>query len=230
MGQNNIVLFQSQDGQIRLEVNQAGETVWLRQEQIAELFGKDVSGISRHISKIFKDGELDEEGNLQKMQIPFSDKPVNFYSLDIILAVGYRANSRRAIEFRRWATSILKEYLIKGFAMDDERLKQLGGGGYWKELLDRIRDIRSSERVIYRQVLDIYATAVDYDPRSSQSIEFFKIVQNKLHYAAHGHTAAEIIYDRADAEKDFMGMTSFKGNGQGFAMLRLPRIIFLLRN
>lgn len=211
MGQNNIVLFQSQDGQIRLEVNQAGETVWLRQEQIAELFGKDVSGISRHISKIFKDGELDEEGNLQKMQIPFSDKPVNFYSLDIILAVGYRANSRRAIEFRRWATSILKEYLIKGFAMDDERLKQLGGGGYWKELLDRIRDIRSSERVIYRQVLDIYATAVDYDPRSSQSIEFFKIVQNKLHYAAHGHTAAEIIYDRADAEKDFMGMTSFKG-------------------
>lgn len=213
MGQNNIVLFQSQDGQIRLEVNQAGETVWLRQEQIAELFGKDVSGISRHISKIFKDGELDEEGNLQKMQIPFSDKPVNFYSLDIILAVGYRANSRRAIEFRRWATSILKEYLIKGFAMDDERLKQLGGGGYWKELLDRIRDIRSSERVIYRQVLDIYATAVDYDPRSSQSIEFFKIVQNKLHYAAHGHTAAEIIYDRADAEKDFMGMTSFKGNG-----------------
>lgn len=211
MGQNNIVLFQSQDGQIRLEVNQAGETVWLRQEQIAELFGKDVSGISRHISKIFKDGELDEESNLQKMQIPFSDKPVNFYSLDIILAVGYRANSRRAIEFRRWATSILKEYLIKGFAMDDERLKQLGGGGYWKELLDRIRDIRSSERVIYRQVLDIYATAVDYDPRSSQSIEFFKIVQNKLHYAAHGHTAAEIIYDRADAEKDFMGMTSFKG-------------------
>ena len=211
MGQNNIVLFQSQDGQIRLEVNQAGETVWLRQEQIAELFGKDVSGISRHISKIFKDGELDEEGNLQKMQIPFSDKPVNFYSLDIILAVGYRANSRRAIEFRRWATSILKEYLIKGFAMDDERLKQLGGGGYWKELLDRIRDIRSSEKVIYRQVLDIYATAVDYDPRSSQSIEFFKIVQNKLHYADHGHTAAEIIYDRADAEKDFMGMTSFKG-------------------
>ncbi len=211
MGQNNIVLFQSQDGQIRLEVNQAGETVWLRQEQIAELFGKDVSGISRHISKIFKDGELDEESNLQKMQIPFSDKPVNFYSLDIILAIGYRANSRRAIEFRRWATSILKEYLIKGFAMDDERLKQLGGGGYWKELLDRIRDIRSSERVIYRQVLDIYATAVDYDPRSSQSIEFFKIVQNKLHYAAHGHTAAEIIYDRADAEKDFMGMTSFKG-------------------
>lgn len=155
MGQNNIVLFQSQDGQIRLEVNQAGETVWLRQEQIAELFGKDISGISRHISKIFKDGELDEESNLQKMQIPFSDKPVNFYSLDIILAVGYRANSRRAIEFRRWATSILKEYLIKGFAMDDERLKQLGGGGYWKELLDRIRDIRSSERVIYRQVLDI---------------------------------------------------------------------------
>ena len=211
MEQNNIVLFQSQDGQVRLEVKQASETVWLRQEQIAELFGKDVSGISRHIAKIFKDGELDEESNLQKMQIPFSDKPVNFYSLDVILAVGYRANSRRAIEFRRWATSILKEYLIKGFVMDDERLKQLGGGGYWKELLDRIRDIRSSEKVIYRQVLDIYATAVDYDPRSSQSIEFFKIVQNKLHYAAHGHTAAEIIFDRADAEKDFMGMTSFKG-------------------
>lgn len=211
MEQNNIVLFQSQDGQTRLEVKQTGESVWLRQEQIAELFGKDVSGVSRHIAKIFKDGELDEKSNLQKMQIAFSDKPVNFYSLDVILAVGYRANSRRAIEFRRWATSILKEYLIKGFAMDDERLKQLGGGGYWKELLDRIRDIRSSEKVIYRQVLDIYATAVDYDPRSSQSIEFFKIVQNKLHYAAHGHTAAEVIYNRADAEKDFMGMTSFKG-------------------
>lgn len=211
MKQNNIVLFQSQDGQIRLEVQQNSETVWLRQEQIAELFGKDVSGVSRHIAKIFKDGELDEKSNLQKMQIPSSDKPVNFYSLDVILAVGYRANSRRAIEFRRWASSILKEYLIKGFAMDDERLKKLGGGGYWKELLDRIRDIRSSEKVIYRQVLDIYATAVDYDPRSTQSIDFFKIVQNKLHYAAHGHTAAEVIYDRADSEQDFMGMTSFKG-------------------
>ena len=134
MEQNNIVLFQSKDGQTRLEVKQTGESVWLRQEQIAELFGKDVSGVSRHIAKIFKDGELDEKSNLQKMQIAFSDKPVNFYSLDVILAVGYRANSRRAIEFRRWATSILKEYLIKGFAMDDERLKQLGGGGLRKTL------------------------------------------------------------------------------------------------
>lgn len=209
---NQIVLFQSQDGQVHLDVQKVGETIWLRQEQIAELFGKDISGISRHISKIFADGELDEDCNLQKMQFPFSDKPVNLYSLDVILAVGYRANSRRAIEFRHWATTILKEFIIKGFAMDDERLKNLGGGGYWKELLDRIRDIRSSEKVIYRQVLDIYATAVDYDPRSLQSIEFFKIVQNKLHFAAHGHTAAEVIYERADAEKDFMGMTSFKGN------------------
>ena len=208
---NTIVLFQSQDGRVRLEVNHDEQTVWLRQEQIAELFDKDVSGISRHISKIFSEGELDEKSNLQKMQFPFSDKPVNLYSLDVVLAVGYRASSRRATEFRIWATSILKEYIIKGFAMDDERLKELGGGGYWKELLDRIRDIRSSEKVMYRQVLDIYATAVDYDPRSTQSVEFFKVVQNKLHYAAHGHTAAELIYDRADAEKDFMGMTSFKG-------------------
>ena len=208
---NPIVIFQSQDGRVRLEVNHDEQTVWLRQEQIAELFDKDVSGISRHISKIFSEGELDEKSNLQKMQFPFSDKPVNLYSLDVVLAVGYRANSRRATEFRIWATSILKEYIIKGFAMDDERLKELGGGGYWKELLDRIRDIRSSEKVMYRQVLDIYATAVDYDPRSTQSVEFFKVVQNKLHYAAHGHTAAELIFDRADAEKDFMGMTSFKG-------------------
>ena len=208
---NTIVLFQSQDGRVRLEVNHDEQTVWLRQEQIAELFDKDVSGISRHISKIFSEGELDEKSNLQKMQFPFSDKPVNLYSLDVVLAVGYRASSRRATEFRIWATSILKEYIIKGFAMDDERLKELGGGGYWKELLDRIRDIRSSEKVMYRQVLDIYATAVDYDPRSTQSVEFFKVVQNKLHYAAHGHTAAELIFDRADAEKDFMGMTSFKG-------------------
>lgn len=209
---NQIILFQSQDGSIHLEVNRTDSSVWLRQEQIAELFGKDVSGISRHISKIFKDGELDEESNLQKMQFANSDKPVNFYSLDVVLAVGYRANSRRAVEFRIWATTILKEYIVKGFALDDERLKQLGGGSYWKELLDRIRDIRSSEKVVYRQVLDIYATAVDYDPRSTQSIEFFKIVQKKLHYATHGHTAAEIIYDRADADKGFMGMTSFKGN------------------
>ena len=209
---NQIILFQSQDGSIHLEVNRTDSSVWLRQEQIAELFGKDVSGISRHISKIFKDGELDEESNLQKMQFANSDKPVNFYSLDVVLAVGYRANSRRAVEFRIWATTILKEYIVKGFALDDERLKQLGGGSYWKELLDRIRDIRSSEKVVYRQVLDIYATAVDYDPRSTQSIEFFKIVQNKLHYATHGHTAAEIIYDRADADKDFTGMSSFKGN------------------
>ena len=182
---NQIVLFQSQDGSIHLEVNKGGNSVWLRQEQIAQLFGKDVSGVSRHISKIFKDGELEEESNLQKMQFANSDKPVNLYSLDVVLAVGYRANSRRAVEFRIWATSILKEYIVKGFSLDDERLKQLGGGNYWKELLDRIRDIRSSEKVIYRQVLDIYATAIDYDPRSSQSIEFFKIVQNKLHYAAH---------------------------------------------
>jgi len=208
---NGLILFQSQDGHIHLEVKKEGETVWLRQEQIAELFGKDVSGISRHISKIFAEGELDQESNLQKMQIPFSDKPVNLYSLDVILAVGYRANSRRATEFRRWATTILKEYIYKGFALDDERLKQLGGGGYWRELMNRIQDIRSSEKVIYRQVLDIYATAVDYDPRSTLSIEFFKIVQNKLHFAAHGHTAAEIIFDRADAAQDFMGMTSFKG-------------------
>lgn len=208
---NVLVLFQSQDGCIHLEVEKEGETVWLRQEQIAELFQKDRTTVGRHIAKIFEEEELDEESNVQKMHIASSDKPVNFYSLDVVLAVGYRTNSRRATEFRRWATTILKEYIYKGFALDDERLKQLGGGGYWRELLDRIQDIRSSEKVIYRQVLDIYATAVDYDPRSTQSIEFFKIVQNKLHFAAHGHTAAEVIFFRADAEQDFMGMTSFKG-------------------
>ena len=153
-----------------------------------------------------------QENNVQKMHVVGVKQPVDFYSLDVIISVGYRVKSLRGTQFRIWANGILKEYLKKGFALDDERLKNLGGGNYWKELLDRIRDIRSSEKVMYRQVLDLYATSVDYDPRSAESVRFFKIVQNKLHYAAHGHTAAEVIYQRADAEKPFMGLTSFKGD------------------
>ena len=209
---SEIIMYQTEDGATRINVTLENDTVWLTQAQMSDLFQRDVSVISRHISNIFNEGELDEKSNLQNLQIANSDKPVTFYSLDVIISVGYRVKSLRGTQFRIWANKVLKEYLIKGFSMDDERLKQLGGGNYWKELLDRIRDIRSSEKVLYRQVLDLYATSVDYDPKSDESIRFFKIVQNKLHYAAHGHTAAEIIYERADAEKPFMGLTSFSGD------------------
>lgn len=178
---------------------------------MAELFQRDVSVISRHIQNIFKEGALEEQSNLQNLQIANSDKPICLYSLDVIISVGYRVKSIRGTQFRIWANKVLKEYLIKGFALDDDRLKNLGGGNYWKELLDRIRDLRSSEKLLYRQVLDLYATSVDYDPKSTESVRFFKIVQNKLHYAAHGHTAAEVIYERADAEKPFMGLKTFSG-------------------
>lgn len=208
---NDIVIYQTEDGTTKIEVNFNSDTVWLSQAQIGELFQRERSVITKHINNVFEEHELEEKSNVQILHIANSDRPIKLYNLDVIISVGYRVKSIRGTHFRRWATERLKEYLIKGFAMDDERLKQMGGGGYWRELLDRIRDIRSSEKVMYRQVLDLYATSVDYDPKAEQSVRFFKIVQNKLHYAAHGHTAAEVIYERADAEKPFMGLTTFAG-------------------
>lgn len=209
-----IIIYQTDDGLIKINVNMQEETVWLSLDQMAELFQRDKSTISRHIKKIFEEGELQRNSVVANFATTAADGKVynvDYYNLDVIISVGYRVKSQRGVQFRIWATNVLKEYMIKGFAMDDERLKGNAGGNYWKELLDRIRDIRSSEKVLYRQVLDLYATSVDYDPRSDESVKFFKIVQNKLHYAAHGHTAAEVIYERADAEKPFMGLTSFSG-------------------
>ncbi|SDB27990.1 virulence RhuM family protein [Eubacterium oxidoreducens] len=209
-----VIIYQTEDGLSKLEVNLKNETVWLSIDQMAELFQRDKSTISRHIKNVFEEGELIRDSVVANFATTASDGKtynVDFYNLDVIISVGYRVKSQRGTQFRIWANSVLKEYIIKGFAMDDERLKGNGGGNYWKELLDRIRDIRSSEKVLYRQVLDLYATSVDYNPRSDESIQFFKIVQNKLHYAAHGHTAAEVIYERVDAEKPFMGLTSFAG-------------------
>ena len=207
-----IIMYRTEDGLTEIQTTLVDDTVWLNRAQMAELFQRDRSVIGRHIKNVFEEGELDRERNVQNLHIPNSDKLVEFYSLDVIISVGYRVKSLRGTQFRIWANGILKEYLKKGFAMDDARLKNLGGGNYWKELLDRIRDIRSSEKVMYRQGLDLYATSVDYTPNSPETLRFFKIVQNKLHYAAHGHTAAEVIYQRADADKPFMGMTSFKGD------------------
>lgn len=207
-----IIMYRTEDGLTEIQTTLVDDTVWLNRAQMAELFQRDRSVIGRHIKNVFEEGELDRERNVQNLHIPNSDKLVEFYSLDVIISVGYRVKSLRGTQFRIWANGILKEYLKKGFAMDDARLKNLGGGNYWKELLDRIRDIRSSEKVMYRQVLDLYATSVDYTPNSPETVRFFKIVQNKLHYAAHGHTAAEVVYQRADADKPFMGMTSFKGD------------------
>lgn len=209
-----IIIYQTDDGLTKINVNMQEETVWLSLDQMAELFQRDKSTISRHIKKIFEEGELQRNSVVANFATTAADGKVynvDYYNLDVIISVGYRVKSQRGVQFRIWATNVLKEYMIKGFAMDDERLKENAGGNYWKELLDRIRDIRSSEKVLYRQVLDLYATSVDYDPCSDESVKFFKIVQNKLHYAAHGHTAAEVIYERADAEKPFMGLTSFSG-------------------
>ena len=212
-----ILIYQTDDGQTNIEVKIEDDTVWLTQQQMSELFQTSRTNVVEHIKHIYEEGELDgistcrnfrqvrKEGNREvTRQIPY-------YNLDMIISLGYRIKSVIATRFRQWATQRLKEYMIKGFTIDDERLKGNGGGNYWKELLDRIRDIRSSEKVLYRQVLDLYATSVDYNPHSEESVRFFKIVQNKLHYAAHGHTAAEVIYQRADAEKPFMGLTSFAG-------------------
>ena len=214
-----IIIFQSDEG-VKLDVRLENQTVWLNIEQIAQLFNKGRSTINEHILNIFKEGELDEKVVCRKfrhttqhgaLEGKTQSKEVKYYNLDVIISVGYRVKSIQGTRFRQWATERLHEYIVKGFTMDDERLKGLGGGNYWKELLDRIRDIRSSEKVMYRQVLDIYATSVDYDPRTDASRLFFKIVQNKLHYAAHGHTAAEVIYKRADADQPFMGLTTFEG-------------------
>ena len=216
--QGEIVIYQAEDGLTKVECRFVDETVWLTQQQMAELFHTSRSNIVEHIGHRYEEGELDEVSTCRKFrQVRMEGnrqvtRELPFYNLDMIISLGYRVKSLIATQFRRWATERLKEYMIKGFTMDDERLKNLGGGNYWRELLERIRDIRSSEKVMYRQVLDLYATSVDYNPRSAESVAFFKMVQNKLHYAAHGHTAAEVIYERANADKPFMGLTTFSGD------------------
>lgn len=218
MDTNQIIIYQGENGETHIEVKFTGDTVWLSQQQMAELYQTTRPNIVQHIRNIYEDGELAEKATCKNfLQVRQEgtrqvSREIPFYNLDMIISLGYRIRSVIATHFRRWATERLKEYIIKGFTMDDERLKGNGGGAYWRELLDRIHDIRSSEKVMYRQVLDLYATAVDYDPRSDISIEFFKIVQNKLHFAAHGHTAAEVIFNRANAESPLMGLTSFKGD------------------
>ena len=214
----NIVIYQSNDGLTKIDVKFEDETVWLTQQQMAELYKTSRTNVVEHIKHIYEEGELDESStcrNFRQVQTEGKrevTRELPFYNLDMIISLGYRVKSHVATQFRRWATELLKEYLKKGYALDDKRLKELGGGNYWKELLDRIRDIRSSEKIMYRQVLDLYATSADYNPKSAESIAFFKMVQNKLHYAAHGNTAAEVIYNRADAEKKFIGLTSFSGD------------------
>lgn len=216
-----VIIYQSEDGLTHINVKLEDETIWLTQQQMAELFQSSRTNVVEHIGNIYSEGELDQQAtcrNFRQVQKEGNRevaREIPFYNLDMIISLGYRIKTSVATRFRIWATERLKEYMIKGFAMDDARLKELGGGDYWKELLDRIRDIRSSEKVMYRQVLDLYATSVDYDPKSSESIQFFKIVQNKLHYASHGHTAAEVIYQRADASQPFMGLTSFTGELPG---------------
>ena len=216
--QGEVIIYQTDEGDTKIDVRFVDETVWLTQAQLVELFQSSKANISEHIKNIYDEGELDEESTVRKFRTVQIEgersvtRSIVHYNLDMIISLGYRVKSKIATNFRKWATERLKEYMIKGFTMDDERLKNLGGGNYWKELLDRIKDIRSSEKVMYRQVLDLYATSVDYDPKSAESIAFFKMVQNKLHYAAHGHTAAEVIYERADAEKPFMGLTTFSGD------------------
>ena len=210
---SEILLYTTDDGLTKINVQLEDETVWLTIDQMAELFNKSRSTINEHILNIYNEKELRDVETMRKIgNSDFSTKPTNYYNLDVIISVGYRVKSVQGTRFRQWATQRLREYIIKGFTMDDERLKNLGGGNYWKELLDRIRDIRSSEKVMYRQVLELYATATDYDPKSKESLTFFKIVQNKLHFAAHGKTASEVIYLRVDSDKPFAGLTNFKGD------------------
>lgn len=213
-----VVIYTAADGNTKIDVNFIDETVWLSQQQMAELFKTSRTNIVEHIGNIYDEGELDKNSTCRDFRQVRKEgnrnvsRDIPFYNLDMIISLGYRVKSKIATDFRKWATERLKEYIIKGFTMDDERLKNLGGGAYWKELLERIRDIRSSEKVMYRQILDLYATSIDYDPKSRESIAFFKMVQNKLHYAVHGQTAAEVIYKRADSEKEFMGLTTFTGD------------------
>ncbi len=210
---NEIIIYEGDGGEPRISVRIENETVWLTINQMAELFQKSRSTINEHILNIYNEKELAESDSMRKIgNSDFSTKPTNHYNLDVIISVGYRVKSVQGTYFRQWATARLREYIVKGFTMDDERLKESGGGNYWKELLDRIRDIRSSEKVLYRQVLDLYSTSADYNPKSTTSIQFFKTVQNKLHYATNEQTAAETIHQRADAEKDFMGITTFAGS------------------
>lgn len=211
----NIILYQTADGESKIEVTLVHDTVWLTADQMAELFQRNKSTISRHIKNVLDSGELDSNSVVAFFATTASDNKkyqVAYYSLDMIISVGYRVNSYRGVQFRIWATRVLKEYLVKGFAMNDELLKNAGGGNYFDELLSRIRDIRSSEKVFYRKVLEIYALSIDYDPRAEATQKFFKTVQNKMHFSAHGHTAAEVIFQRADATKDFMGLTSWTGS------------------
>lgn len=215
--ENEIIIYQTQDGQTKIDVRIENETVWLTQNQMAELFQTTKQNISLHIKNIFEEGELTEDSTVKDYLTVQNEgsrkvsRNVTHYNLDVIISVGYRVKSLRGTQFRIWATQVLKEYMKKGFALNDDLLKQAGGGGYWKELLERIRDIRSSEKVFYRQILDIYATSTDYNPNAEETKLFFKVVQNKMHFAAHGHTAAEVIYLRADSTKDNMGLTVFKG-------------------
>ncbi len=210
--QSNLLIYQSEDGVTRIETRLEGETVWLTLEQMSELFQKSKSTINEHVLNIFKEEELVEDEVKRKIGISdFSTKPTNYYNLDVIISVGYRVKSHQGTKFRQWATARLREYIVKGFTMNDELLKQAGGGNYFDELLARIRDIRSSEKIFWRKVLDIYATSIDYDPKTEVSQHFFKTVQNKMHFAAHGNTAAEVIYKRIDADKPNLGLTNFKG-------------------
>ena len=218
MNNENIIVYQGDDGSLHIDVKLEDDTVWLTQKQMAELYQTSRSNVVEHIKNIYADGELDENSTcriFRQVRIEGNrevTRNMPYYNLDMIISLGYRVKSVTATRFRQWATKRINEYIRKGFTMDDERLKSLGGGGYWQELLERIRDIRASEKVFYRQVLDIYATSIDYDPKAEISIEFFKKVQNKIHYAVHGQTAAEVIYSRADSEKEFMGLMSFNGN------------------
>ncbi len=213
----NIILYQTPDGQSKIEVTLSDDTVWLTADQMAELFQRNKSTISRHIKNVFEEGELQADSTVaffatvQNEGRRNVERNIAFYNLDMIISIGYRVKSHRGVQFRIWATNVLREYIVKGFAMNDELLKRAGGGNYFDELLARIRDIRSSEKVFYRKVLEIYALSIDYDPRAEATQRFFQTVQNKMHFSAHGHTAAEVIFERANAEKDFMGLTSWSG-------------------
>lgn len=212
MNNSEILLYQTEDGQTKIDVRLEKETVWLTIDQMSELFQKSRSTINEHIINIYNEGELEQEPSMRKIGISdFSTKPTNYYNLDVVISVGYRVKSHQGTKFRQWATTRLKEYIVKGFTMNDDLLKQAGGGNYFDELLARIRDIRSSEKVFWRKVLDIYATSIDYDPSLEMSVMFFKTVQNKMHWAAHGQTAAEVIYQRVDSAKPNLGLSSFKG-------------------